>query len=137
MSPIPVELRQFVIERAKSQCEYCLIHQDFSIYSHEVDHIIAIKHGGQTTAENLCLSCLSCNRHKGSDFATIDLNTGEIISLFNPRRQKWTEHFTLNNACIDGLTSIGIATARLLKFNTPRRLLERQILMAQELYRIT
>ncbi|WP_013325762.1 HNH endonuclease [Gloeothece verrucosa] len=137
MSTIPAELRSFVIERAQGQCEYCLIHQDFSIYSHEVDHIIAIKHGGQTTAENLCLSCLSCNRHKGSDLATINLNTGEIIPLFHPRRQKWTEHFTLNNAYIDGLTPIGIATARLLKFNAPNRLIERQILIGQGRYRIT
>ncbi|WP_408103981.1 HNH endonuclease [Tolypothrix campylonemoides] len=32
---------------------------------------MAVKHGGETTAENLALSCLSCNRYKGSDFATI------------------------------------------------------------------
>lgn len=128
MSLISASLRQFVIERANGQCEYCLIHQNFSIYSHEVDHIIAIKHGGETSEENLALSCLSCNRHKGSDFATIDPSTKEIIPLFNPRRQKWEEHFQLNNAQIEGLTPIGIATARLLKFNTPTRLLQRQIL---------
>jgi 5-methylcytosine-specific restriction endonuclease McrA len=65
-------VRQLVIQRASGCCEYCLIRQDFSIYTHEVDHIIAVKHGGETTADNLALSCLSCNRHKGSDFATID-----------------------------------------------------------------
>jgi hypothetical protein len=134
MSSIPTELRQFIIERANGQCEYCLIHQNFSIYSHEVDHIIAIKHGGETIEENLALSCLSCNRHKGSDFATIHPRTKEIIPLFNPRRQKWEEHFMLNNAHIEGMTPIGIATARLLKFNTPTRLLERQILIEQGSY---
>jgi 5-methylcytosine-specific restriction endonuclease McrA len=134
MSLISASLRQFVIERANGQCEYCLIHQNFSIYSHEVDHIIAIKHGGETSEENLALSCLSCNRHKGSDFATIDPSTKEIIPLFNPRRQKWEEHFQLNNAQIEGLTPIGIATARLLKFNTPTRLLQRQILREQGSY---
>lgn len=76
MSSISSKLRQLIIERAQSKCEYCLIHQDFSIYSHEVDHIIAIKHGGQTVADNLALSCLACNRHKGSDFATIDVRNG-------------------------------------------------------------
>jgi 5-methylcytosine-specific restriction endonuclease McrA len=134
MSLISASLRQFVIERANGQCEYCLIHQNFSIYSHEVDHIIAIKHGGETSEENLALSCLSCNRHKGSDFATIDPSTKEIIPLFNPRHQKWEEHFQLNNAQIEGLTPIGIATARLLKFNTPTRLLQRQILREQGSY---
>ena len=61
-SLIPAELRRLVIERASGHCEYCRIHQDVSIYSHEVDHIIALKHGGQTRADNLALSCLSCNR---------------------------------------------------------------------------
>ena len=65
-SSIPTELRKLVIERAAGRCEYCLMHQNVSIYSHEVDHIIALKHGGQTSADNLALSCLSCNRHKGS-----------------------------------------------------------------------
>ena len=44
-SLIPAELRGLVIERASGHCEYCLIHQDVSIYSHEVDQIIALKHG--------------------------------------------------------------------------------------------
>ena len=134
MSSIPSALRQLVIERAKGRCEYCLIHQDFSIYTHEVDHIIALKHGGQTVAENLALSCLSCNRHKGSDFATLDPSSGEIIPLFNPRRQVWTEHFTLNNARIEGITLIGQATARLLVFNSPTRILSRQVLIGQGRY---
>ena len=55
---ISFSLRQLVIERAQGRCEYCLIHQDFSIYTHEIDHIIAVKHGGQTLSENLALSCL-------------------------------------------------------------------------------
>lgn len=72
-SSISAELRKLVIQRASGCCEYCRIHQDFSIYTHEVDHIIAVKHGGETSADNLALSCLSCNRHKGSDFATIHI----------------------------------------------------------------
>jgi 5-methylcytosine-specific restriction endonuclease McrA len=134
MSLIPPELRQLVIERADGYCEYCRIHQNFSIYKHEIDHIIAVKHGGETNAENLALACLSCNRHKGSDFATLDSNTGAIVRLFNPRSQKWTEHFILKNALIEGLTAIGSATSRLLQFNTPRRLLDRQLLIASGNY---
>lgn len=134
MSSISTELRQFVIERANGKCEYCLIQEIFSIYRHEVDHIIALKHGGKTIEENLALSCLSCNRHKGSDFATINPTTKEIILLFNPRNYKWEDHFVLNDAHIDGITPIGIVTAILLKFNTPTRLLERQILIQQGNY---
>jgi hypothetical protein len=131
---ISAELRKLVIQRASGCCEYCLIHQDFSIYTHEVDHIIAVKHGGETTADNLALSCLSCNRHKGSDFATIDQVTKEIVPLFNPRRQVWDEHFYVEGARIEGKTQIGQGTARLLQFNINNRVLERQVLMSQGLY---
>jgi 5-methylcytosine-specific restriction endonuclease McrA len=88
MSLIPPELRQLVIERADGYCEYCWMHQNFSIYKHEIDHIIAVKHGGETNADNLAFACLSCNRHKGCDFATLGSNTGAIVRLFNPRSQK-------------------------------------------------
>ena len=131
---ISFSLRQLVIERAQGRCEYCLIHQDFSIYTHEIDHIIAVKHGGQTLSENLALSCLPCNRHKGSDFATLDPNNGEIIRLFNPRLQVWDEHFTLKNAEIIGITDIDQATSRLLMFNTSSRMRSRKSLIDQNLY---
>ncbi|WP_445250916.1 HNH endonuclease [Microcoleus sp. OTE_8_concoct_300] len=133
-SLIPAELRRLVIERSSGHCEYCLIHQDISIYSHEVDQIIALKHGGQTRADNLALSCLSCNRYKGSDLATIDPINDEIVPLFNPRRQVWDEHFLLNEARIEGITQIGQATSRLLKLNAPNRILERQVLINQRGY---
>ncbi len=99
-----------------------------------MDHIIALKHGGQTSADNLALSCLSCNRHKGSDFATIDPVSEEITPLFNPRRQVWDEHFSLHDARIESITQIGQATVRLLKLNAPNRILERQVLISQKRY---
>ncbi|MCC3406795.1 MAG: HNH endonuclease [Microcoleus sp. PH2017_10_PVI_O_A] len=131
---ISAELRRLVTQRASKCCEYCLIHQDVSIYSHEVDHIIALKHESQTRADNLDLSCLSCNRYKGSDLATIDPVNDEIVPLFNPRRQVWEEHFVLNDARIEGITQIGRATGRLLKLNASNRILERQVLINQGRY---
>jgi 5-methylcytosine-specific restriction endonuclease McrA len=56
--PISTNLRQLVYKRAMGRCEYCLMHQDVSPYTHEIDHLIARKHGGQTVAENLALACL-------------------------------------------------------------------------------
>lgn len=131
---IPTDLRQLVSDRAQRRCEYCLLHQDFSIYTHEVDHIIAQKHDGQTADANLALSCLSCNRHKGSDIATFDPATGEVTLLFNPRNQIWSEHFVLEKGRIEGMTPAGRATAKLLMFNTPTRILERQLLIVQKQY---
>ncbi|MCT7989508.1 HNH endonuclease [Laspinema sp. D6] len=95
---------------------------------------MAVKHGGQTIAENLALSCLPCNRHKGSDLATFDPVSGEIVPLFNPRTQAWSEHFRLENAQIVGITPTGRATTFLWRFNSPNRLQIRQVLIDKGLY---
>ena len=129
-----VSLRKSAIERALNKCEYCLIHQDVSIYTHEVDHIIALKHGGQTINENLALSCLSCNRRKGTDMATFDPISGEIVPLFNPRSQNWSDHFLLDGPHIVGISPTGRATVFLLMLNSPVRVLNRQALIQQGLY---
>jgi hypothetical protein len=131
---ISASLRRLVIDRAEGKCEYCRLHQDFSIYTHEVDHVIAQKHGDETTTENLSLACLPCNRHKGSDLTTFDPTTGELVLLFNPRQHYWGDHFRLENAAIVGKTPIGRATVFLLMLNAPTRVLNRQILIDQKRY---
>jgi HNH endonuclease len=60
---IPAALRRLVRERAR---EYCLIPEAVTFAAHAIDHIVADKHGGPTTAENLALSCAICNGHKAS-----------------------------------------------------------------------
>jgi hypothetical protein len=48
---------------------------------------------------------------------------GELLRLFNPRTDRWTDHFAVNdNDAITALTPIGRATATLLRFNTPAQL---------------
>jgi hypothetical protein len=125
MTTIPEDLRRLVVERAGGRCEYCLLHSDDAFFSHEIDHIHARKHGGETEEANLCLSCFDCNRHKGSDIASLDPETGELAVLFHPRRDTWQEHFRLEGARIEGLTAQGRATVRLLQMNSRERLLER------------
>lgn len=46
------KVRSRVEKRANYQCEYCLIHQDDTFFSCQIDHIISIKHGGDN-AERL------------------------------------------------------------------------------------
>jgi hypothetical protein len=121
MAYIPETLRHFVIERATHQCEYCLIHQQDSLYTHEIDHIIPEKHRGQTTAENLCLSCLDCNRHKGSDFASFDPETDEIATLYHPRSDHWADHFRYDNGFIIPLSDRGRVTVFILHLNDLQR----------------
>jgi len=64
-------MRRRVIERAADCCEYCLIHQDLAASIHQVDHVIAEKHGGETKPDNLALSRMLCNRRKASDIGSI------------------------------------------------------------------
>jgi hypothetical protein len=78
---------------------------------------VAEKHDGETDENNLCLSCFECNRHKGSDIASYDRVAEEIVRLFNPRRDQWSEHFQLEGAQILALTPIGRVTVKLLQLN--------------------
>jgi HNH endonuclease len=134
MTNIPVKLRKFIIQQADGKCEYCRIHQDFSIYIHEIDHTIATKHGGLTELSNLALACLSCNRHKGSDLTSIDPITKVITRLFNPRTDRWAEHFELIDGRIVGITPIGNTTVFLLRFNTTVAIADRLLLISQGIY---
>ena len=129
-SYITAELRRLVYERARGRCEYYLIPEDAVFVSHEVDHVIPQKHGGPTEADNLALSCAICNKHKGSDLASIDPQTDAIVPLFHPRRERWSEHFRLSGAHILPLTPTGRVTVRLLHFNSPNRLEERGLLIS-------
>jgi hypothetical protein len=93
---------------------------------HEVDHVVAEKHAGATVAENLALTCWRCNRHKGSDLGSFDPQTGAFAFLFNPRTQRWEEHFALEANVLRGLSPEGRTTVNLLQYNTPERVAERR-----------
>ncbi len=126
---VPVALRRHVRERAGERCEYCLIPESMTWALHTIDHIIAEKHGG-TTADNLALACALCNSRKGSDLASVDDQTGLIKPLFNPRRDRWSDHFELAGGRIKPRTATGHATTQLLHFNDTDRVQERELLVA-------
>lgn len=73
---ISAVLRRLIYARAHHQCEYCLVPELAVFGSHQVDHVIAEKHGGQTEASNLALACTICNKYKGSDLASVDAVNG-------------------------------------------------------------
>ncbi len=87
----------------------------------EIDHIVPLSVGGGTTADNLCLSCPTCNRHKGVRQTAQDPVSGEETPLFHPLAQAWDDHFTWSDdgATVIGLTSAGRATIALLRMNRP------------------
>lgn len=132
---VPLQLRREIRQRASQFCEYCLIHEDDVLLPHEPDHIIAVKHGGETTCANLAWTCFLCNRANGSDIASVDAQSGDIVRLFSPRIDNWTDHFELNDdAVIFGKTPIGRATSTLFQFNRPEQIEIRQVLMESGLY---
>jgi 5-methylcytosine-specific restriction endonuclease McrA len=131
---VPAALRRRVVEQAGNRCEYCGIPESATFAAHELDHIIARKHGGQTKADNLALSCALCNKHKGSDVTSVDPEMGDITPLFNPRQDRWSDHFQFDQGRIVGLTPKGRATVHVLQLNQPERVEERARLMETGTY---
>jgi len=119
-------MRRLVESRANGRCEYGLLPAAVSFFSHEVDHIVALKHGGKTDPQNLAYACWRCNRFKGTDLGSFDPETGIFSLLFNPRDQVWAEHFQLQSDRINGLTLEGRTTIYLLQLNNDERMAERQ-----------
>ena len=123
-------LERLIWERAKHCCEYCQMPQDGDVLWFEIDHVVARKHGGKTTSENLALSCFFCNNRKGPNLSGVDPVTGKVATLFNPRTQNWKRHFRFSGATIMGRTQVGRATVRVLEMNLPERRFLREELMA-------
>lgn len=106
-----------VRERAAERCEYCRIPQFALPLPFQIDHIIAEQHQGKTELPNLALACPHCNRYKGPNIGGIDPISGQLVRLFHPRTDDWTEHFQLDGARIAGKTAVGRATVHVLAMN--------------------
>lgn len=104
--------------RAGDRCEYCQSRQcDEPYFRFQIEHVVAIQHGGGDEATNLALACPQCNLHKGPNLAGLDPLDGSLTPLFDPRRQRWPEHFPHRGPLILGQTAVGRATVLVLNFN--------------------
>jgi hypothetical protein len=85
----------------------------------EIEHIIPISKGGSSEESNLWLACPICNSHKAGKIEATDPVTGEVVALFNPRTQKWSEHFAWSDDGIRilGKTATGRATVQALSLD--------------------
>jgi hypothetical protein len=118
--------RRLVRQRARFRCEYCQIHEGDEPYSFHIEHIIAKKHAGAGDPSNLAWSCQSCNL--GANLSGyID---GRVVTLFDPRRQKWTRHFAWDGPVLVGKTKCGRATIAVLSINQEDRVELRTLLIA-------
>lgn len=109
------------------RCEYCQLEERDSVFIHEVEHIIARKHQGETSLENLCFSCTACNRYKGANIAGIDPDTGILTRLYHPRVDSWDDHFHWDGVRLTGLTEIGRTTIAVLRINDFARVGHRKL----------
>jgi HNH endonuclease len=126
--------RKTVFKRAFFLCEYCLIHQSNSYLPLQLEHILSQKHYVWHSLLNLASACYLCNRLKGSDIATILPPDFSLIRLYNPRNDVWLEHFELSGSLILPKTKIGQATVKVLKLNSDERVLERMLLIEENLF---
>lgn len=130
-------LKRLVRQRAAERCEYCHLPSSAAFVEFEIDHIIARKHDGPTTADNLALACVYCNESKGTDIASLDPVTGNLVRLFHPRLHRWSDHFHWNGPQIIGQTDVGRATVRMLRMNEPGLIALRQLLVEEGLLELS
>ncbi len=116
---VPADLRRAVDAQAQERCGYCLSAASICGQPMEIDHLFPEALDGPTTEGNLWLACTACNRKKCDRVWVPDPASGEVVRLFNPRRQAWRDHFEWSGAGdrIRGLTPVGRATVAALDLN--------------------
>ena len=130
MPPADKELRRRVEERAARHCEYCRSPLQYSPASFSLDHVIPLARGGTTEPSNLALACQGCNSRKHAKVTARDPVSGATVPLFNPRRARWSEHFSWSpdTTTVIGLSPSGRATVEALRLNREGLVAQRRLL---------
>lgn len=122
MNALADPLRDTVIRRAGFRCEYCQLPAQLQVGGFEIDHILPRSRGGQTDLANLALACPHCNARKWAHLDGEDPESGQRVALFNPRIQKWGDHFQWSRQRpfeIVGISGHGRATVARLQMIHP------------------
>lgn len=90
---VTIAQRRAVLARSKWRCEYCRAPEAFVPDPFAAEHIIPRSKGGKTRLDNLASACSACNGHKHAKVEGLDPLTRKLEPLFNPRKQRWAEHF--------------------------------------------
>ncbi len=125
-----------VARRAGHRCEYCRAPEVAFNFPFEVEHVTPTARGGSDGEGKLALACRSCNVRKGDTLSGTDPSTGEAVALFNPRTDRWAEHFQVDDDSgeLVPLTPAGRATVVRLDLNHPFQLAARQVWMQLRLF---
>jgi HNH endonuclease len=115
-------LQQQVRQRANGLCEYCHASEQWQYVRFTVDHVVPLAGGGDDNLYNLALACFHCNRRKSNYLIGLDPQFGTEVPLFNPRHDRWGDHFiwSADELLIIGLTATGRATVEALILNRER-----------------
>jgi hypothetical protein len=125
------KLAEQVEVRPHGRCEYCRMHQALQGATFHVEHIMPGSRAGPTVLDNLAWSCPGCNLRKSARIEGLDPESGALVPLFNPRTDRWSEHFRWQGYLVAGQTPVGKMTTSLLELNHVRRVLIRR---AEELF---
>jgi hypothetical protein len=129
---IPVDLRRRVAELDGGSCAYCATSQRIVGPILEIDHVVPRARGGPAEEANLCLACPMCNGHKADRTSGVDPEGGLSAPLYNPRRERWADHFEWaeEGAMVRGKTASGRATVAALQMNHVEVVAARRLWMA-------
>jgi hypothetical protein len=116
---ISENLRQQIIIAANYRCEYCKSSTQITGIPLVIDHIHPQSLGGGDHLENSAAACYRCNLLKGRKVQGFDSETGQQVSLFNPRIHSWSENFTWidDGRMMTGTTALGRVTILALQLN--------------------
>jgi hypothetical protein len=128
---VSTSVRTQVEQRAAERCEYCGMHQSLQGGQFHIEHVCPTSRGGTSQLDNLALACPGCNFRKTDHVAAFDSESETTVRLFNPRTDRWLDHFHWAGYEATGLTATGRATVALLDLNHPRRVRIRQ---AEEMF---
>ena len=128
--------RNSVIRRACSCCEYCWSQEKYSPDPFSVEHVVLVSKGGTNDEDNMAYACQGCNGRKYTSTTAIDSITGDIASLYHPRRHQWSDHFawSADYTLVIGLTPTGRSTVEKLQFNRTGLINLRRVLYASNLH---
>lgn len=105
------DLVRRVFQRAEQRCEYCQMHQALQGATFHIEHVIPYSLGGADDEANLAVACPSCNLHKADRIVVPDPDSTALVNLFNPRQDRWSEHFRWEGVRIIPLTATGRAAS--------------------------
>ncbi|MBX9579459.1 MAG: HNH endonuclease [Gemmataceae bacterium] len=126
MTPSWAETCRRVAARAGGRCGYRRMHQALQGATFHVEHTRPTAAAGSDDPDNLALACPGCNLKKADRVSVPDPDMGAAVPLFNPRLDRWADHFAWDGPRVEGLTPTGRGTAAALALNHPRRVLIRE-----------